>query len=78
MATTWNGSDLGAIKRVLRSRDSHQYFDGQGWTDNPEEAKSFTDVVEAAGLCAQLGLSNVELAVRVRSASCDLFCTPVR
>ncbi len=78
MATTWTGSDLGAIKRLLRDRQSQQYFDGQGWTDNPEEAKSFTDVVEAAEWCAQLGLSNVELAVRVRSASCDLFCTAVR
>ena len=78
MATTSNGSDLAPIKRVLRNRDSHQYFDGHGWTDNPEDAKSFADLVEAAGLCGRLGLSNVELAVRINSASCDLFCTSVR
>jgi hypothetical protein len=78
MLKTWNGADLGAIKRVLRNRESQQYFNGRGWTDNLEEAQNFADVVEAAEACAHLGLSNVELAVRVSSASCDLFCTPVR
>jgi hypothetical protein len=77
MAKTWNGSELSPIKRVLRSRESHQYFNGQGWTANLEEAKNFADVVEAASTCAHYGLSNVELAVRVSAAKCDLFCTPV-
>ena len=73
-----SGRGLYAVKRVLRHRTTKQYFRSDGWTDNPEEATSYTDVVEAALACVASGLVEVELAVRVESADCDIFCTPLR
>jgi hypothetical protein len=67
-----------AIRRVLRHRESHAYFKAGGWTSNPEEADSFSDVVEVAEACARYGLNDVELALRYDSARQDLFCTPIR
>lgn len=66
------------IKRLLRRKASRDYFRPDGWTDRPEEAHNFTDVVEAVETCARYGLDNVELALRYDTASCDLFCTPIR
>lgn len=66
------------IKRVLRHRASSAYFKQGGWTNNPEEAHSFSDVVEAAETCARYGLSDVELALRYDAAAADLFCVRLR
>ncbi|HVV70020.1 MAG TPA: hypothetical protein VHI52_00585 [Verrucomicrobiae bacterium] len=66
------------IKRLLRRTSSLDYFRPDGWTSRPEEAHSFSDVVEAVETCARYGLSNVELALRYETGSCDLFCTPIR
>lgn len=66
------------IKRMLRHRDSRQYFKDGGWTADPQEASSFKDVVEVAETCARYNLDNVELALRYDSAACDVFCTPIR
>jgi len=66
------------IKRVLRHRTSAAYFKNGGWTPNPEEAYSFSDVVEAAETCARYGLSDVELALRYDAAAADLFCVTLR
>lgn len=66
------------IKRLLRRRDSREYFKDNGWTHNPSEARSFSDVLEAAETCVRLGLSNVELTLRVNSNASDLFCTAIR
>jgi hypothetical protein len=66
------------IKRVLRRCGSRDYFKHGGWTNDPAEADNFSDVVEVAEICAQYGLSDVELAVRYDRAACDLFCTPIR
>ncbi len=74
-----NGSGSEAtIKRFLRHKGSREYFKDGGWTENPEEARSFADCVEVAEVCAQYGLKDVELALRFDSAPCDFFCTPVR
>ncbi len=77
-----NGSDESAkpqtIKRVLRHQSSREYFKDGAWTANPEEASSFSDVVEVAETCARYGLNNVELALRYDTAKCDVFCTPIR
>jgi hypothetical protein len=67
-----------AIKRVLRRRNSRQYFKDGGWTTNPSEANGFSDVVEVAEICARYDLSDVELALRFESSGCDVFCTPIR
>jgi hypothetical protein len=66
------------IKRLLRHRKSLAYFKDGGWTDNPKEAKSFADVIEAAKACAEYGLEEVDLALRYEAAGPDVFCTPIR
>ena len=66
------------IKRFLRHKASREYFKDGGWTDNPDEAKSFSDVVEVAETCARYGLYDVELALRIESATSDVFSTTIR
>ncbi len=66
------------IRRLVRSQNTQKYFQDNGWTDNPEEAKNFADVVEVAEVCARQGLSEVELALRMRAGAFDVFCTPLR
>ena len=67
------------MKRLLRRRASREYFKNGGWTNNPEEADNFSDVVQAAETCARYGLSDVELALRFDPhANYDIFCTPLR
>ena len=65
------------VKRLLRRRSTRQYFKEDGWTENPEEARCFSDVVEAAETCARLRLQDVELALRMDLRGSDLFCTPM-
>ena len=65
------------IKRVLRRKNSKEYFKDGGWTRNPKEANGFSDVVEAAQICTRYGLNDVELALRFESG-CDVFCTSIR
>ena len=66
------------VKRLLRHRGSREYFKDGQWTNNPDEASNFSDVVEAAETCARYELSDVELALRLDSRSCDVFCTSIR
>ncbi len=66
------------IKRVLRHRSSREYFKDGGWTSDPAQANSFSDVVEVAETCARYGLSDVELALQYDPGGCDVFCTPIR
>lgn len=66
-----------AIKRVLRRKDSREYFKDGGWTADPNEANCFSDVVEVARTCARYQLSDVELAVRFETG-CEVFCTSIR
>jgi hypothetical protein len=68
----------GSVKRLLRHRQSRAYFCNGQWTRNPEEADNFPDVVRVAEACVQYGLSDVEMALRLQTANCDLFCTPIR
>lgn len=78
MTRSLNFDDERAIKRLLRRQNTPEYFKGDGWTADPEEAKCFTDVLEAAETCARLGLSDVELTLRAGSRASDIFCTPIR
>jgi len=66
------------IKRLLRHKASHEYFKEGGWTTDPRDADCFSDVVEAARICARYGLSDVELALRYEAGAHDVFCTPIR
>ena len=65
------------VKRLLRRRSTREYLKEGGWTEDPEEARCFSDVVEVAETCARLRLRDVELALRMDSRGSDLFCTPM-
>ncbi len=73
-----SGARSNRIERVLRRCRSREYFTGDGWTENPKEARILSDVVEAAVICAQHGLNDVELAIRFQAGTCDVFCTRIR
>ncbi len=66
------------VTRLLRHRVSGAYFNGKGWTHNAAQAKPFSDVLEAARVCADHGLVDVELALRMSPGTSDLFCIPMR
>jgi hypothetical protein len=68
--------DRKRLKRLLRRRDSQEYFNGAGWTTNPAEAKTFEDVIEIAETCSRHGLMDVEVALHVEH--CEVFSTPLR
>ncbi len=67
-----------AIRRFLRHKGSQEYFKDGGWTNNPEEANSYSDILEAAEICARYELSDVELAIRFDVGAGDVFCTAIR
>ena len=73
-----NFEKVTSVKRLLRHRESRAYFCAGQWTRDPAEAESFSDAVEVAEACVQYGLSDVEMALRLQTANCDLFCTPIR
>jgi len=66
------------VKRLLRRQSTRQYFKEDGWTENPREAKCFSDALEAAETCARYGLKDVELALVMGSQESEFFCTSVR
>lgn len=66
------------VRRVIRHQTTHAYFGRQGWTQNPEQAWTFQDVVEAAKTCNQYGLKNVELVLQPALADTELFRTTLR
>ena len=71
-------ASINGVKRLLRRQSTQQYFKGDGWTENPLEAKCFLDVIEVAETCARCGLDDVELALRMDVHASDLFCTSLR
>lgn len=74
-----NGNGNGEhIKRVLRRKNSKEYFKDGSWTRNPKEANGFSDVVEVVQICTRYGLNDVELALQFESSACDVFCTSIR
>jgi len=72
------GSHPKPVKRLLRRCATQEYFKGDGWTNNPDEAQAFSDIVEAAEICARHQLSGVELTLRYSGVATDVFCTPMR
>jgi hypothetical protein len=66
------------VKRLLRHRVSQEYFRDGEWIDNPREATSYLDVLEAAQACIRYGLWDVEMVLRCdHPAAADAFCTPL-
>jgi hypothetical protein len=72
----WTGEK--PVRRLLRLQNSEQYFKDDGWTTNPDEARSFADALEAAETCARYHLSDVELTLRFDSRAGDVFKTKIR
>ena len=77
MASTVKNMKQKPMKRLLRRKNTREYFNGDGWTNNPREAKTFSDIVEVAEVCAQHRLAGVELAFRIHAEAADVFCTPI-
>src|SRR6267378_5039781 len=53
------------VRRFIRHHITRQYLKGAGWTLDPNEATDLLDSLEAAQVCAQYKLTNVELAIRL-------------
>jgi hypothetical protein len=66
------------IQRVLRRKDSQDYFTGSGWTQDIKAARTYHDSMEAAVTCARFGLFDVEMVLRITGGTADLFCTELR
>ncbi len=64
--------------RMLRCRRTRRYFTGHGWSDDPADAASFLDEVDAARACVDHDLHKVELVLRTQFSGVELFSTPVR
>ena len=71
-------TEQGAVVRLLRCTKTHRYFTGDGWSDDPRQAKTFTDEIDAVRASVYGELQNVELVLRACGAHTDLFCTAVR
>ena len=74
-----HATNLGRVKdvrRLLRHKVSLEYFrDGQ-WIDDPHEATSYSDVMQAAQACVRYGLCDVEMVLRCdRPSPAGVFCT---
>ncbi len=64
--------------RLLRSQQTHQYFTGEGWTDNPVNAQPFPNEVEAARACITHNLHDIELVLQMPGGGPELFATSMR
>ncbi len=65
-------------RRLLRHEGSEEYFKEGSWTQNPDEAQNFSDLLEVAETCARYDLSDVELTIRFDSRAGDVFRTKIR
>ena len=72
---TKNKNHSNEVRRLLRRKNTEQYATGSDWTNDPNGATVFTDVLEAAEECTRRNLHDVELTLRVNAHACDFFCT---
>ena len=75
-----NATQKGArqVQRFIRCRKTLRYFNGEGWTLDPKGARSFAHVIDAARVCVDRGLIDVELVLHLSEAHSELFSTPIR
>jgi len=69
---------LEPVKRLVRHRATRHYFKNGDWTADPLQASVFADSVDAVQACVRYDLTDVELALRIGTRTCDLFSTPLR
>ena len=60
------------VDRFLRCRRTQRYFNGGGWTADPEQAKTFPSQWEAIRECFQHQLAEVDLVLRAPGSRADL------
>ena len=66
------------VHRLLRSRETHDYFTGCGWTADPHLAVKYPTQTGALRACTRDALANVELVLCVPGSLTELFATPIR
>jgi hypothetical protein len=66
------------LKRLLQHTKTRSYFDGNGWTDNPKEAKCFPNISEAVWACIDHDLKDVELVLRDEVDGQNMFSKTIR
>ncbi len=64
--------------RLLRCRRTGRYFNGDGWSEDPDNAQPFSDEVDAARACVTHNLRQVELVLRTKISHTEIFSTPMR
>ncbi len=66
------------VLRLIRCRKTGRYLGPEGWTEKPEDGRTFEDNVDAVRACVESGLHDVELVLRPPGADHDLFRTTLR
>ena len=66
------------VVRVLRCQKTHRYLASNGWSDDAESAKNFAHGIDAVRDCVSRNLVEIDLVLRVRGGSADLFCMRLR
>jgi hypothetical protein len=72
---TKNRNQSNGVRRLLRKKNTEQYVTDNAWTHSPDDAKVFTDILEAAQEYARRDLHDVEVTLRIDAHACDFFCT---
>ncbi len=64
--------------RVLRCPETHRYFTGNGWSDDPAQAERFPNPLEAIRTCLVHEMESVELVLWAAETHAELFSTRLR
>ncbi len=70
------------VKRLLRCRKTRHYYTGDGWSREPQKAKTFANELDAVReyvnkRSSDQAMRDVELVLRFSESNCDLFATPL-
>ena len=71
MGTARNGALQ--VRRIIRCRTTQRYLSRDGWTFDPRSAQSFDHVFDAARVCMDRGLANVELVLQLSQAGAEFL-----
>lgn len=67
-----------AVRRVIRSIKSHQYFHEGKWTPDLSLAEHFADAGKVVEACIRYHLSDVELVLKINAEPSGVFDTHLR
>jgi len=60
------------MMRVIRNRETGRFFKDGDWTDEMDDATSFTSIIEVGRVCARYKLTGVELLLRYPKRDFDI------